>query len=138
MRGMWSTVALVLVLAGLGAYIYFVDSEKPAPGMEPKEKVFAVESGKINEVRITAGGETTALVKKDTGWTVEIEMTIADDGETVDLNFFPEFIRLCGLESQSPSGEVVQPVFETSKIATQIVTKFGQQKTFITKESNDV
>jgi Domain of unknown function (DUF4340) len=86
MRGMWSTVALVLVLAGLGAYIYFVDSEKPAPGMEPKEKVFAVESGKINEVRITAGGETTALVKKDTGWTVtEPIATEADPTESASL-----------------------------------------------------
>ena len=66
--GSGPTIALVLVLAGLGAYIYFVDSDKPAPGMEPKEKVFAVEADKINEVRITAGGETTALVKKDTGW----------------------------------------------------------------------
>ncbi len=63
---------------------------------------------------------------KETGWTVEIELTMSDDGETVDLNIAPEFIRLCGLESQSPSGEVVQPVFETSRIATQILTKIGQ------------
>ena len=57
---------------------------------------------------------------------MEIELTMSDDGETVDLNIAPEFIRLCGLESQSPSGEVVQPVFETSRIATQILTKIGQ------------
>ena len=63
---------------------------------------------------------------KDTGWTVEIELTMSDDGETVDLNIAPEFIRLCGLENQNPSGEVVQPVFETSRIATQILTKIGQ------------
>ncbi len=63
---------------------------------------------------------------RSTGWTAEIEMTISDDGETVDLNLAPEFVRLCGLETQSPSGEIRQPVFETSKIATQIVTKFGQ------------
>ena len=62
---------------------------------------------------------------KETGWTVEIELTMSDDGETVDLSIAPEFIRLCGLESQSPSGEVVQPVFETSKIATYIQTKLG-------------
>jgi hypothetical protein len=63
---------------------------------------------------------------KNTGWTVEIEMTISEDGETVDLNIAPQFVRFCGLESQSPSGEVVQPVFETSKIAAQILTKIGQ------------
>ncbi len=63
---------------------------------------------------------------RNTGWTMEIELTIADDGRTVDLNMAPQFVRLCGLESQSPSGEIVQPVFETSKIATQITTTFGQ------------
>lgn len=63
---------------------------------------------------------------KNTGWTLEVEMTIADDGQTVDLNLAPQFIRLCGQESLSPSGEIIQPVFETSSIATQILTKFGQ------------
>ena len=72
---------------------------------------------------------TTALQSfefRKTGWTLEIEMTIAEDGQSVDLNMAPQFVRLCGLESQSPSGEVLQPAFETSKIATQILTKFGQ------------
>ena len=86
MRGIWSTIALVLVLAGLGAYIYFVDSDKPAPGAEARAKVFAVESDKINEVRITAGGETTVLVKKDVGWTVtEPIATEADPTESASL-----------------------------------------------------
>jgi hypothetical protein len=87
MRGLGSTVALVLVLAGLGAYIYFVESDKPAPGTEPNEKVFAgVESGQINEVRITAGGETTVLVKKDAGWQLtEPAATDADPTEASSL-----------------------------------------------------
>jgi len=86
MRGLWSTMALVLVLAGLGAYIYFVESEKPAPGLEPNEKVFAVESDKIQEVRVTAGGATTVLVKKDTGWQITEPMaTDADPTEAASL-----------------------------------------------------
>lgn len=63
---------------------------------------------------------------KNAGWTMEIEMTIGDDGQTVDLNLAPQLVRLCGLETLNPSGEVVQPVFETSKITTQVLTKFGQ------------
>ncbi len=63
---------------------------------------------------------------KSTGWTVEIELTVADDGKTVDLNLAPELVRFCGLEAQSPNGEIRQAVFETSKIATQILTKFDQ------------
>ena len=86
MRGLGSTVALVLVLAGLGAYIYFVDSGKPAAGTEPNEKVFSVESGQINEVRLTSGGETTVLVKKDAGWQVtEPAATDADPTEASSL-----------------------------------------------------
>lgn len=61
-----------------------------------------------------------------TGWTSEVEITIADDGETVDLNMAHQFVRLCSLESQSPNGEVMLPNFETSKMATQVLTKFGK------------
>lgn len=87
MRGLGSTVALVVVLAGLGAYIYFVDSNKPASGVEPNEKVFAaVEAGQITEVRLTTGGETTVLVKKEGGWQVaEPAATDADPTEASSL-----------------------------------------------------
>jgi hypothetical protein len=61
-------VGLVLILAGLGAYIYFIDSKSPAPGTTQNEKVFAVESGQVNEVRLTSGGQSSVLVKKDAGW----------------------------------------------------------------------
>ena len=67
--------------SGLGAYIYFVDSERPATGLEPKEKVFAVESATIEELRVTAQGETTVLVKKDGGWQIT-EPTQADADAT--------------------------------------------------------
>ena len=63
---------LVVVLAGLGAYIYFVDSKRPAASAdgssETKEKVFTVEADKINELRITYQGESSLLKKSDAGW----------------------------------------------------------------------
>jgi hypothetical protein len=72
MRGLTSTLILVVVLAGLGAYIYFVDSKKPAAGLdgssETKEKVFTVEADKINELRITYQGESSLLKKDASGW----------------------------------------------------------------------
>jgi len=84
---MWSTLALVLVLVGLGAYIYFVESKKPAPGTTTNEKVFAgVEAGQVNELRITANGQTSVLVKKDAGWQMtEPEATDADVTEASSL-----------------------------------------------------
>ena len=61
-------IALVVVLAGLGAYIYFVDSKRPAAGIEEKEKVFAVEADKIEEITVTSDAETSTLRKVDGTW----------------------------------------------------------------------
>ena len=66
MRSTWSTLALVVAAAGLGAYIYFVDSKRP--DSEPKTKVFAVEADKIEEIRLTAKGETSLLRKTNGAW----------------------------------------------------------------------
>lgn len=72
MRGLTSTLVLVVVLAGLGAYIYFVDSKRPAASAdgstETKEKVFTIDADKVNELRVTAQGETSLLRKADGGW----------------------------------------------------------------------
>jgi hypothetical protein len=89
-RGLTSTLVLVVVLAGLGGYIYFVDSKKPAASAdgssETKEKVFAVESPKINELRITYKGESSLLKKADSGWQlVEPTQAEADPAEAIGL-----------------------------------------------------
>jgi hypothetical protein len=89
MRGLTSTIALVVVLAGLGAYIYFVDSKRPEPSVDggaPKSKVFTVEPDKINELRITAKGETSLLRKGDSGWKlVEPAAVDADPPEVIAI-----------------------------------------------------
>lgn len=63
-----STIALVLVLAGLGAYIYFVDAERPAAGLDDGEKIFSIEADKLQEITVTADGETSTLRKTDGTW----------------------------------------------------------------------
>ena len=91
MRGIWSTLALVVVLAGLGAYIYFVESKRPDTGSsiegEPaREKFFTVETDKINEVKLTYKGQTTLLRKTDAGWKiVEPTPSDADPPEAISL-----------------------------------------------------
>ena len=72
MRGVWSTIGLVLVLAGLSAYIYFVTWKKPAAdaGDSKQEKVFAsVQADKIDELRVKSEtGDVTTLKKIGDGW----------------------------------------------------------------------
>ena len=67
MRGLRSTLAFIVVLAGLSAYIYFVTSKKPATDSAgpTREKVFAaLQADKIDELRIKSeSGETTAVKK---------------------------------------------------------------------------
>src|SRR5258706_7653500 len=73
MRGLRSTIALVVVLAGLGAYIYFVTWKKPATDAATKlEKVFpALDVAKIEEIRITSqSGDITTLKKSAGAWEV--------------------------------------------------------------------
>jgi hypothetical protein len=90
MRGLWSTLALVVVLAGLGAYIYFVDSNRPASttveGEDAREKFFNVETDKVNEIRLTVKGQTTLLRKQDGGWKMIEPIAVdADPPEAIGL-----------------------------------------------------
>ena len=90
MRGLWSTLALILVLAGLGGYIYFVDSERPAStgvdGEPPRTKVFTVEADKINEIRLTFKGQTSLLRKDASGWKLlEPTQVDADPPEVISV-----------------------------------------------------
>ena len=90
MRGLTSTLILVVVLAGLGAYIYFVDSKRPAAGADgssaTKEKVFTVDVDKINELRVTYKGQSSSLKKTEGGWKLTEPSAIdADPPEAIGV-----------------------------------------------------
>jgi len=83
-RGLKSTVALVVVLIGLVAYIYFVDRNRPASGApEVKSKAFTVDADQIEEIQIKpATGEASRVQKIDGTWQlVEPEKADADQGQ---------------------------------------------------------
>jgi Domain of unknown function (DUF4340) len=87
MRG-WSTLALVVVFAGLVGYIYFVDSKQEPGGSTVKEKPFgSLQADDIEEVQIkSADGETTRLQKTDGKWqVVEPVKTDADTSELTTI-----------------------------------------------------
>lgn len=75
MRGVKSTIALFLVLVGLGAYIYFVSWKEPEVSTE--NRVFAgLESADIQEMIVTsAGGEATTLRKEGETWQIVAPIT---------------------------------------------------------------
>ena len=85
MKGLKSTIALAVVLAGLGAYIYFVSWKQPeGPDAGKKtDKVFDVASDKIEEIKLTsASGEAVTAKKSGTAWTLaEPAAAPADEAE---------------------------------------------------------
>src|SRR5438876_321319 len=107
MRGLWSTISLIVVLAGLSAYIYFVTSKQPESGTGPKqEKVFAsVQADKIGDLRIKSEtGATTALKKGDAGWQlVEPAAVPADESEVSGVTSALAQVEIVRVVDENPA-----------------------------------
>ena len=70
MRGR-STLILLVLAAGFGAYLYFVDAKKPVADANVKPKVFSYETAKVDQIEVkSAAGEVTALKKEPGGWVI--------------------------------------------------------------------
>src|SRR5690349_828904 len=84
MRGR-SFLILLVVALGLGGYIYFVEMQRdPTADTTPKkDKVFATDSSKFEDIEIrAAGGEVTTLKKVNGLWEiVKPEPLKADSSE---------------------------------------------------------
>src|SRR6478609_1061487 len=81
MRGLGSTIALIVVLAGLSAYIYFVTWKKTPETTSTQEKVFVgFDADKVEELKITSDkGEVTTLKKANGAWQVVEPVTATAD-----------------------------------------------------------
>ena len=65
----WKTYVAVALAAGLGAYIYFVESRKEAKPDKPKEKVVTLDKAKVKELILAGEGkEELKLVKDGAAW----------------------------------------------------------------------
>lgn len=103
-----STLLLVVVLAGLGGYIYFVDSKRPASAPEGAAesvgKVFTVEADKINELRVSYQAESALLKKDDAGWKlVEPEQVDADPPEAIGIATALTNVDIVRIVDENPS-----------------------------------
>jgi hypothetical protein len=88
MRGLRSTIALIVVLGGLGAYIYFVTWKKTDKDADAKEKVFAsLQKDKIDEIRVRpATGDATTLKKENGVWQIVAPIAArADETEVLRI-----------------------------------------------------
>lgn len=70
MGGLRSTIVLLVVLVGIGGYIYFVESERDPTAADAKPKAFVeLTADTIEEIKITnADGETSHLQRVGEDW----------------------------------------------------------------------
>ena len=102
MRGLRSLILLILIAIPLGWFAYR-DWQKPAGEEGPKkDKVFAVEADKIEEIALTSeSGERTRLQKSGEGWKV-VAPTVAE----------PDAAEVAGITSNLSSLELGRVVDE--------------------------
>jgi len=107
-RGLWSTLALIVVLAGLGAYIYFVLNKQAdsSATSSKQEKVFpSVASDKIDDVRVTSSaGDATTMKKENGTWQiVQPSAAKADDNEVNGITSALSSIEIARVIDENPS-----------------------------------
>ena len=106
MKGLKSTLALLVILVGLVAYIYFVDSKKPAAGTpETKAKAFTVNEDQIEEIQIKpASGDASRVQKTNGQWQlVEPEKTEADQGQVGNAATSLAMLEVNSVVDENPS-----------------------------------
>jgi hypothetical protein len=108
MRGLKSTIALVVVLAGLGAYIYFVTwkQDATADSTNKQEKVFVgLEADKIEEITVRSEkGDTTSVKKESGAWQMTAPVAAkADESEVSGITTSLGQIAVARVIDENPS-----------------------------------
>jgi len=99
MRGGKSFLILLVLALGLGAYAFFVESKNDTSRekLTKQEKVFTVESEKIDEMTVKSqNGDITKLKKENNTWKIVAPATLESDPAEVSAIT----TALAGLESQ--------------------------------------
>ncbi|PYQ13367.1 MAG: hypothetical protein DMF80_15820 [Acidobacteria bacterium] len=81
----WKTYAVLAVLGGLGAYVYFVESKKEGKPEKSKEKVVSLDKAKVKELSLAgAGKEEVKLVKDGTSWRLTAPQAAPADAQEAE------------------------------------------------------
>jgi hypothetical protein len=106
MRSGKSLLVLLVVLGGLVAYLYFVDANKPvtSEGGEQKQKVFTVDSAKINELNVkSSSGERSTLKKSKDGWQMAEPAGVkADESEVSGITSNLASVEVTSIVDEQP------------------------------------
>ena len=111
----------IIVGAGLGGYIYFVESERPAGGLETKEKVFTVEADALEELTVTSQGETTTLRKESGTW--KITSPIAADADANEVSSLTSALTSLGTDKFAALSTDQLPAFTTGQVRALTTTQ---------------
>src|SRR6476620_2230212 len=86
MRGGRSFLVLLVVAIGIGAYAYFVESKRDVSDSPDtkREKVWTIDSTKIEEIDIkAANGDLTKLKKNGAAWQIVAPQPLQADQDAV-------------------------------------------------------
>ena len=110
MRGLKTTIGLLVVLGGLFAYIYFVSWKQPADDTSSKlEKVFTgLQADKIDEIHVhSESGDSTVLQKDKEGWKItDPLMTAAQDSEASGIASALSQLEVARVVDENPASLV--------------------------------
>ena len=107
MRGLKSTIALLVVLIGLSAYIYFVTSKTPdSTTVAAKERVYPkLDASGIVELVVKADSGDTTTIKKDNGvWQLTAPIsTKAEEMEVTQLTSNLSTLEISRVVDEKPT-----------------------------------
>src|SRR5262252_489839 len=110
MRGLKTTIGLLVALGGLFAYIYFVTWKRPSEDTSSKlEKVFSgLQPDKIDEIHVhSEAGDSTVLKKDKDGWKItEPVQAAAQESEASGIANALAQLEVARVIDDNPSGLV--------------------------------
>ena len=130
MRGARSLIVLLVIAAGFGAYLYFVEMKRdPLDSGEKRDKVFAVEADKIDEITVKAeSGDRTTLKKNGSDWQIVAPADKAAAADATEASGIST--NLSTLEQQRVIGENAPNLadFALDKPRIEVSFKSGGQE----------
>ena len=139
MRRLWSTLALIAVLAGLGSYIYFVTWKQDADSSASKaEKVFVgAGADKISDLTVRSeSGDVTTVKKDGDAWQIVSPFTArASDADIAAVNGAIAQLEIGKIIDENPSN-LKEYGLETPKLQVEFKSSDGKSGKILVGEKN--